>query len=287
MLKAKTIDAFTDVPRGGNAAGVSVIEGDYPTDREMLETAAFMGYSETAFVKILDEDTVQLRYFTPTAEVDLCGHATVASFFGLWKWGLIRSGKPYTAETKAGKITVDVSDTGVVWMDMAVPADLGGLDEEDTEALYAMFGLSPADAGTLRPALVSTGLPDIMMPVASRSLLARLRPDMEAISALSEKLKVTGVHVFTLEADPDAGEKVTAHVRNFGPLFGIPEEAATGTSNGALTYYLWQRGLIKAGEADLMIQGEAMGRPSEIRTLLYDANGTVRIRVGGKAAVRE
>lgn len=286
MIEAKTIDAFTDVPFGGNAAGVALIEGDYPADSEMLETAKFMGYSETAFVNKLDESTIQLRYFTPAAEVDLCGHATVASFFGLFKWGMIESGKPYRALTKAGEINVDVSENGVVWMDMATPVDMGGMSDEDTEALYAMYGLTTEDAGDLRPALVSTGLPDIMMPVASRKILANLKPDMSAISAISEKLNVTGVHVFTLDTDPKAKEEVTAHARNFAPLYDIPEEAATGTSNGALTYYLWQRGLVKAAQPNLVVQGEAMGRPSDIRTVLYEENGSIRIRVGGRAAIR-
>ena len=286
MIEARTIDAFTDVPFGGNAAGVALIEGDYPADSEMLETAKFMGYSETAFVKKLDESTIQLRYFTPAAEVDLCGHATVGSFFGLYKWGMIEIGKPYKALTKAGEINVDVSENGVVWMDMATPADMGGMNDKDTEALYAMYGLSLKDAGELRPYLISTGLPDIMMPVASREILANLKPDMDAISAISEKLHVTGVHVFTLDTDPNAMEAATAHARNFAPLYDIPEEAATGTSNGALTYYLWKRGLIKPGKANLVVQGEAMGRPSDIRTVLYEENGSVKVRVGGRAAIR-
>lgn len=286
MIEAKTIDAFTDIPFGGNAAGVALIEGAYPEDSEMLETARFMGYSETAFVKKLDENTIQLRYFTPAAEVDLCGHATVGSFFGLYKWGMIETGKPYKALTKAGEINVDVSGNGVVWMDMATPVDMGGMSDEDTKALYAMYGLTVEDAGELRPALVSTGLPDIMMPVSSRAVLESLRPDMDAISAISEKLKVTGVHVFTLDTDPDAKEPVTAHARNFAPLYDIPEEAATGTSNGALTYYLWQRGLIKAAQPNLVVQGEAMGRPSDIRTVLYNENGSIKVRVGGRAAIR-
>lgn len=284
MIDAKTIDAFSDVPFGGNPAGVAIIDGEYPQDAEMLETAKKMGYSETAFVKVT-EDRVQLRYFTPAAEVDLCGHATVGSFYALWEWGMIEAGKPYKAMTKAGEINVDVSESGVVWMDMATPVEMGGMTREDTEALYAMYGLTTADAGDLVPALVSTGLPDIMMPVASREILANLKPDMGAISRLSEKLKVTGVHVFTLDADPSAKEPVTAHARNFAPLYDIPEEAATGTSNGALTFYLYNRGLIKADEPNLVIQGEAMGRPSEIRTVLHDNDG-VRIRVGGRAAIR-
>ena len=294
MIEARTIDAFTDVPFGGNPAGVAIIENEYPQDAEMLDTAKRMGYSETAFVKV-QEDRVQLRYFTPAAEVDLCGHATIGSFFALYKWGMIQAGRPYKAITKAGEINVDVSENGVVWMDMATPVEMGGMSDEDTKALYAMYGLTVEDANPvdgvrladgsftmLKPALVSTGLPDIMMPVANREILAELKPDMDAISKLSQKLNVTGVHVFTMDA---GREEVTARARNFAPLYDIPEEAATGTSNGALTFYLYNRGLVKAGEPNLVIQGEAMGRPSEIRTVLYD-NDDVRIRVGGRAAIR-
>ena len=78
---------------------------------------------------------------------------------------------------------------------------------------------------TLLPRLISTGLPDIMMPVPSRAELDALEPDMKALSDLSARYEVTGVHAFTL----DAAEGVTAHARNFAPLYDIDEEAATGT----------------------------------------------------------
>jgi len=128
---------------------------------------------------------------------------------------------------------------------------------------------------------VDTGLPDIMMPLASRALLAELKPDMAAISALSEKLNVTGVHAFT-------AENGTVYCRNFAPLYGIDEESATGTSNGALTYYLYRRGLVGSGKTNLFIQGEAMGKPSKIYSkLTLDEAGNAAIRVGGSAVVRE
>lgn len=77
---------------------------------------------------------------------------------------------------------------------------------------------------------------------------------------------------------------MTAYVRNFAPLYDIDEEAATGTSNGALTYYLYRRGLVKPEGVNVFVQGEAMGRPSEIRSRLLP-NGE-KIRVGGFAAMR-
>lgn len=279
-MKVYTVDAFTDIPFGGNPAGVVICENELPAEEEMRATAAKVGYSETAFVKRLGENEFRVRYFTPVEEVQLCGHATVGTFSLLLQKGIIESGWTYTAKTNAGDIAVDVKD-GLVWLDMASPKEMGGLSPEDEAALLAMYGLKEGDYGTLRPALVDTGLPDIIMPLSNRELLAALKPDMAAISALSEKLNVTGVHAFTLENG-------TAYCRNFAPLYGIDEESATGTSNGALTYYLYQRGLVTPGAVNLFIQGEAMGKPSKIHSCLTcGEDGTAAIRVGGSAVVRE
>lgn len=280
-MKPYIIDAFTTVPLGGNAAGVVRLTDGYPPESEMLALAKELGFSETAFVLPLDKNTIQLRYFTPTDEVDLCGHATVAAFHGLLQWGAIESGQTYTGRTLAGDLNIDVATDGTVWLDMAPPQELGELTQEDSDALYKMYGLQPQDAGGLRPAMVSSGLPDIMMPIATRELLAVLQPDMGAITELSKKLNVTGVHAFV----PGDGE-ICAYVRNFAPLYGIDEEAATGTANGALTYYLYRRGLVKPGEINRFLQGEAMGRPSEIRSRLEANADQILIRVGGHAVIR-
>ena len=87
------------------------------------------------------------------------------------------------------------------------------------------------------------------------------------------------MHAFTLS------ESDGVHCRNFAPLYDLDEEAATGTSNGALTYYLYKRGIVKAGADNLFIQGEAMDRPSKISSRLSEEAGGVKIRVGGVAAI--
>ena len=279
-MKLYTVDAFTDVPLGGNPAGVALFEGALPDEEEMRRVAAQMGYSETAFLRRIGPERFVVRYFTPVEEVALSGHATVGSFSLLLQKGLIEGGRTYIAETGAGDIRVDVAD-GLVWLDMASPRELGALSEADEAALLAMYGL-PADAfGTLRPAIVDTGLPDIMMPLACPALLAALKPDMEAISLLSKRLSVTGVHAFACAED-------AVHCRNFAPLYGIDEESATGTSNGALTYYLYRRDLVVPDKTNLFVQGEAMGKPSKVYSRLTQGeNGVVSIRVGGSAVVRE
>ncbi len=279
-MELYTVDAFTDVPLGGNPAGVALFQDKLPDEAEMRRVAAQVGYSETAFLRRIAPDRFEVRYFTPVEEVALCGHATVGSFSLLLQKGLIEGGRTYIAQTGAGDIRVDIA-AGLVWLDMAVPKELGQLSDADASALLSMYGLEEGAFGTLHPAMVDTGLPDIMMPLANPALLAALKPDMEAISALSKRLNVTGVHAFALASDG-------VHCRNFAPLYGIDEESATGTSNGALTYYLYRRGLVQPDATNLFIQGEAMGKPSKIYSRLsVSRDGSVSIRVGGSAVVRE
>ncbi|MBQ3921361.1 MAG: PhzF family phenazine biosynthesis protein, partial [Firmicutes bacterium] len=275
-MKPYTVDAFTSVPFGGNPAGVVLIDGEYPADSEMLAVAAELGYSETAFIR--PGDPIQIRYFTPVSEVDLCGHATVASVHVLKEWGRIEALKPYLVRTKAGDINVDIDESGTVWMDMAPPASLGIVG--DADALYGLFGIVKGGV-TLPCERVTVGLADIMMPVESREVLNSMVPDLEGIKRFTGDHGVISVHAFA----PGDGE-ATAYVRDFAPICGINEEAATGTANGALTFYLYERGLVKPGEINLFIQGEAMGRPSEVRTVVLESESGAGIRVGGKAVFR-
>ncbi len=173
-------------------------------------------------------------------------------------------------------------------MDMGQPQSLPKMErQEELEEMYRVMGLSYVNQGVvekteklLLPQLVSTGLFDIMMPVANVEELAAISPDFPALSALSERYNVTGVHAFTVNSDDGA-----VHCRNFAPLYDIDEEAATGTSNGALTYYLYLNGLINANQNNLFIQGEAMNRPSKIISHLKEANNEIKIQVGGSGVI--
>ena len=280
-MRLYTVDAFTDVSFGGNPAGVALFENELPEEKEMRQIAAQVGYSETAFLLRKTDQRFQVRFFTPVEEVPLCGHATVGSFSLLLHMGMIEEGKEYIAETGAGDIHVNVAD-GLVWLDMAKPKELFTLTEEDKSALLRMFSLPEDACGGLCPAVVDAGLPDIMLPLKNTELLAAMEPDLPAISELSQRLNVTGVHACAF------GDGATGYCRNFAPLYGINEEAATGTSNGALTWYLYCRGLVAAREKNLFIQGEAMGKPSKIYTrLTIRQDGGPLIRVGGSGVVRE
>lgn len=279
-MELYTVDAFTDVSLGGNPAGVAIFEDALPDEERMREIAAKVGFSETAFILPLSDGSFKIRYFTPVEEVALCGHATVGTFSLLLERGMVAEGRSYVVHTGAGDIHVDISD-GLVWLDMARPRELFELDPEDVKTLLSMFALPEEACGSLRPAAVDAGLPDIMLPLKNRELLAAMNPDFDAVSMLSKRFEVTGVHACAL------GEGAAGYCRNFAPLYGIDEEAATGTSNGALTYYLYKRDMLKPNETNLFIQGEAMGKPSKIYSkLTLGADGSPHIRVGGRGVVR-
>ena len=238
-MKIYVMDAFAAKLFGGNQAGVALPEGDV-SDETMRLIAAELKHSETAFVRSRADGSVDLRYFTPAGEVELCGHATIASFALLRRLGLLDDGR-HVAHTKAGDLQISV-DGEVVWMYMA--------------------------------------LADIMMPVRDRETLLRARQNETLVAELSRRQKVTGVHMFCL------GDKTcTAWCSNFAPLYDIPEECATGTSNGALTYYLYRYGLVQPDRKNVFIQGEHMRRPSEIRSRLTVEKGDALIRVGGRAVL--
>lgn len=282
-MKLYIVDAFTEELFGGNPAGVVILDGDFLSDEVMIKTAAELRYSETAFIKNLGNGEFEIRYFTPAAEVELCGHATIASFVVLQEEGLCKADGSYINHTKAGKLKVKTKN-GSVLMEMGEPKIVDTIESEEAlKELYGIMGLSDHKPHTakLLPQMASTGLTDIMMPVCDTEALAAIKPDFPALAALSDRYGVVGVHAFCPPAQGEAAGGITAHCRNFAPLYDIDEEAATGTSNGALTYYMYKNGMIKDGADCLFIQGEAMERPSAIRSHIEGSE----IMVGGSACI--
>ena len=272
------VDAFTDRPFGGNPAGV-VLLGDapFPSEGLMLQVAAELRYSETAFVRRLSATEYHVRYFTPAAEVELCGHATVATFALLHRLGMA-DGR-CLCHTLAGDLAVEAGER--VMMQMAKPRIVETI--ADTEEIYKALGLnfsivnSQLSILNLPVQVAYAGLNDIMIPVPDVAVLNALQPDMEAVADITKAHATTSFHVFAIAEDG-----YTAHVRDFGPLYGIPEESATGTANAALTHYLAVNGVIPQQGDFAFLQGEAMGRPSVVATRIAP-DGTVY--VGGTAAI--
>ncbi|MFR5385725.1 MAG: PhzF family phenazine biosynthesis protein [Oscillospiraceae bacterium] len=286
-MKFQIVDAFTRQTFGGNPAGVVLLpEGaDFPADETMRKTAAELRYSETAFIRPLGGNRFHIRYFTPAAEVELCGHATIGSFHALQEMGLVAEGGTYIDETLSVRWRWWWARTpsSWTWPSPRLPAagDAGGLEE-----LYHIMGLSADGQGavtgkpelTLLPQKVSTGLTDIMMPVADEAELEKIAPDFPALTEHSRRYNVVGVHAFTVNTTDGM-----IHARNFAPLYDIDEEAATGTSNGALVYYLYRHGLVELDKVYTVVQGEKMGRPSMISAQVILKDSQPFVKVGGPA----
>lgn len=312
------VDAFTDKTFGGNATGVVILDenDNFPSDEKMVKLAAELRYSETVFIKPKqgseqgsNEYDFHARYFTPTDEVDLCGHATIGGVYCLNKAGYIKSSS-IRLKTKAGIINVEINGNAVL-MDMAPPKHIATFDEYGLlEKIYGSMGISvPSDESVsgLKPMSISTGLPDIMLPIPSKNDLDKMVPNMDMISELSKALEVVGIHAFATSYDSEPSSdneppyEREVFCRNFAPLYGIDEEAATGTSNGALAYYFYINKMLSPNGVLNVIQGESMQRPSSITATLSqvpsdvsahtaypvpaNAGNNVKIRVGGSAAI--
>lgn len=280
-MKIFVVDAFATQPFSGNQAGVALLSAGegWPTETFMQCLAAELKHSETAYVKEMEPGRYRVRYFTPVGEVDLCGHATIAAFTVLREEGAATG--VYTAVTLAGELSIRV-EADAVWMDMAPPEEKRSFDAAESAALYAAYGLTRLDGATgYAVQAVSTGLTDILLPVSSPEVLDRAVQDEGEVTRLSTLYDVVGVHMFC----PVLEENCTARCRNFAPRCAIPEESATGTSNGALTYYFYRRGEISPGQENRFLQGEKMGKPSEIRSRLTLESGGPKIQIGGGAVI--
>jgi PhzF family phenazine biosynthesis protein len=271
------VDAFATEPLSGNPAGL-VPDADGLSTEAMAAIARELHASETAFLLASDAADRRIRYFTPTGEIDLCGHATVAAVAWLAEAGRIDDGT-HTFETNVGTLETELDDE-TVWMGGEV-AEVTRADL-DYDRVASALGADPAtleDIGADLPlAIASTGLRYLVVPMNFLQALSGLEPDLQAIEALSAELDVTGVYAFTFDTlDGDS----TLHGRMFAPRAGIEEDPVTGTASGAVAAYLREFGAFDGEFPDEMTfeQGHFVDRPGRVRV----RGGTDPIAVGGRA----
>ena len=270
MVDVYVAAAFSKDDKGGNKAGV-VLGRSELTSVQKAAIAKEMGYSETAFVLDSDKADFKLQYFTPTEEVPLCGHATIAAFSTLKLLNMLDK-TDCTIETETVTLNIHIKDDGLILMEQNCPAYLEVLDSDiftgciEKGFIDHRFPIQ----------IVSTGLNDIMLPVDSAEHLEQLSPDFEMIANMSKEKEVVGVHAFTMIKESD----VTAICRNFAPLYGIDEESATGTASCALACYLFK--YYKHQPQYIFEQGHNMGEISRIVVnLSYHENVIDSVFVGG------
>jgi PhzF family phenazine biosynthesis protein len=272
VISAIISKAFTtENEQGGNEAGI--VFNERLDDYQMQFAAKKLGFSETVFIEKREDNNFQFRFFTPFSEVPVCGHATIAATAYLAENKL--SVFPVEIVSKAGKLKL-FPEHDTFFMELPLPI-FGNSVEPHEIADSLQTDYHNLFLSNLQPMILATGLPDLIIPVVSPEILQDIAPNYEMIKKMSRKYNLVGFHLFALLHDNIA----TASCRNFAPLYGINEESATGTANGALACYLFQNGVKK--KEYLFKQGIGMGKPSQVVVNIGHKNEKiVRVKVGGK-----
>lgn len=247
------VDAFTSVPFTGNPAGVCLL--DRPVDAGwMQDLAAEMNLSETAFVDLATlpaTGEIGLRWFTPTVEVEICGHATLASAHVLLDEGLLDA--PPAFRTASGLLRADRVGRDAIALDFPIDVPVAGMpDGHFADEFADALGVSVLAAARCRY--------DVLVEVAGAAEVRELEPDMAALRA------ATGRGVIVTAAADDGVEDADFVSRFFAPAVGIDEDPVTGSAHCALAPY-W---------------AERLGKPSLVGAQLSRRGGTVGVEVSGE-----
>ncbi|MDP4175120.1 MAG: PhzF family phenazine biosynthesis protein [Bacteroidota bacterium] len=269
------IDAFTEIPFQGNPAAVTFAQG-IPKEKMQL-IAKEMNLSETAFISASDSADYKLQWMTPKLEVNLCGHATIASLHYLNELGKINNRPRITFETLSGILKCPVRDNTYF---MEIPQMKMDNFEGERDDLIDALGI---DKNAIAKKFPFTLLQNGYLYIYSESLeaLKNMQPDFDLISTLSMKYDFRDICVFTLET---YDKNSFAHSRFFAPIDGINEDPVTGSSNGPLLLVLKRLGLIEDTGNDIektFEQGDIIGRPGRIKVFYSQKNN--ELYIGGKA----
>ncbi|HYF79858.1 MAG TPA: PhzF family phenazine biosynthesis protein [Symbiobacteriaceae bacterium] len=280
------LDVFADRPFAGNALCV-ILDGTSLSDAEMQAIAKETNLSETTFVlpPTVPGATYRTRIFTPGGELAFAGHPTLGTAAAMALSGRVND-SAFVQETKSGLTSLELIYDGDRLDRVVMVAPRPELvAAPDPAAVARTLGLTAADVtpGGLRPEIIFAGVKHLIIPVASPEVLAQLNPDTNALNALSRELGVIGAYPFALlPQSPEAH----ARARLFAPLFGIPEDAATGSAAAPLGAYLQWHNLMPAGSSAFWYeQGIEMGRPSRLWVEVTEPGGALQVRVGGEVCL--
>ncbi|MFB6619137.1 PhzF family phenazine biosynthesis protein [Streptomyces sp. NPDC056367] len=273
--------AFSRDPEGGNPAGV-VLDAAGLDEAAMLEIAAGLGYSETAFLTAPPEGlggepgrAFSVRYFSPKAEVPFCGHATVVTAVALGE--RIGPGELLLA-TRAGTVPVAVtvsSDGGLRATLTSVEPRVEDVGAEELAEALAALGWPAADLDpAFPPRIAYAGARHLVLGAATRARLADLDYDFARLEALMRRLDLTTVQLVHRTGPAEF------HVRDPFPVGGVVEDPATGAAAAAFGAYARELGLVPEDAVLTLYQGEDMGRPGVLTVELRA--GDPRVRVGGE-----
>lgn len=246
------VDAFTDKVFGGNPAAVCILK-EAAEEELMRKIAMEMNVSETAFL-YKTGNSFNLRWFTPEVEVDLCGHATLASAHILWETGLLTNEQEAVFNTRSGRLTAK-KDKQLIILDFPIEVDT---ETEANEIIEKALGVKTIYTGKNRM--------DYIVEVESEEIVRSINPNFDVLKALNRR----GV-IVTSKSDSGNYDFVS---RFFAPGAGIPEDPVTGSAHCCLGPY-WMKRLGK--NVFKAYQASKRGGILEI-----SVEGD-RVKIGGKA----
>jgi len=253
------IDAFTDLPFNGNPAGV--VYSDDLNKEEMQLIAREINVSETAFISKSQEADFNLRWFTPSVEVKLCGHATIASVHFLVQKGLLKNNSTVTFNTLSGILKCSAIN-GIYSLNLPVPT-LSIFEGDKNEITSALSSDQIINTEKF-PFIIDDG-GYLYIYVSSLKELTNIKPDYKILLDLSSSGKgFDAITLFTLETVEKGNN---AHLRFFAPYYGINEDPVTGSANGPLLLVLRHLGLIEEDTEEKTYtfeQGDVVGRKGRI-----------------------
>lgn len=288
--KIYQVDSFTKKKFHGNPAGV-VPNADGLTEEQMQRIARELNNSETAFIFQSDSSKydIEVRFFTPTVEVPICGHATIAAHYVYAKENNFTN-KRVVQKTKAGILPVDVmkhdNDYSII-MTQGTPMVSEPFGENVRMQIADALGVSERDICNEYPiAIASTGHSKVMVPIYSNGLLHRLTPKADKLTEISRQIGCNGYYVFTLNPKED----ILVHGRMFAPAIGISEDPVTGNANGPLGAYLVHFGILQDNAASCfdfdIMQGEAIKRDGTMHVhVKKEQNEPKVVQITGNAVI--
>jgi len=284
-------DAFSDLAFGGSQAGLVSDAARLDADiRQRI--ASEIGAPATGFITAGSEGSVSARFHSTRMEYPMCGHGTICLMTQLVEQGILKWNGTDRIEaeiimpttTAAVEIYRRHDDRALVMLDVNPP--VFRQDKLDFERLAGLLGLGIEDYRPELPLETVTGdFVHLVVPVRSLAAMRRIKPRFEGIIQFCLEHKLDTVAVFCTEVEQPGN---TLHVRDFCPAVGVPESAAAGTTNAALTAYLIRHEIVKENSDGQVIieaeQGHEIARPSSIRSVVsIDDGGIARLQVGGIA----
>lgn len=283
------IDSFTKEKFSGNPAGV-ITNADRLTEMEMQKIARELNNSETAFIFPSLEDVydVEVRFFTPTKEVPICGHATIAAHYARAVENSMGTVRIYQ-KTGAGILPVDIIKEKD---DYRIVMTQGQIEFGDTltgeilDKILSALNISYGDLLENYPVqIVSTGHSKVMIGIKDKETLDCLQPDLSFLAEISGKIQCNGFYVFTIDHESD----ILVHGRMFASAIGISEDPVTGNANGPLGAYLVHYKKVDCTSSRFFfraMQGEAIHRPGVIDVQVDINNGEPdEVKISGNAVI--